>query len=96
MKTSHPLVRGSVIAGQLIGATFSQNFGRDGMWEGTVTKVRESTEVMHGTARRACDAIHLGPVPVACAIQPKGICRAVVPSFGGVPPREPDPASTRY
>ncbi|CAB1115139.1 unnamed protein product [Ectocarpus sp. CCAP 1310/34] len=39
MEMSHPHVRGSVIAGELIGATFAKNFGRDGMWEGTVTKV---------------------------------------------------------
>lgn len=40
-QTSHPHVRGSEVADLLIGATFSQNFGRDGMWEGTVTKVSQ-------------------------------------------------------
>lgn len=34
-----PKVRGNIIAGSLIGATFARSFGADGMWEGTVAQV---------------------------------------------------------
>ncbi|CAN0049740.1 unnamed protein product, partial [Sphacelaria rigidula] len=36
-----PKVRGNIIAGSLIGATFARSFGADGMWEGTVAQFIE-------------------------------------------------------
>lgn len=53
-QVAQPKLRGNIVAGSLIGATFARSFGADGVWEGTVTKVRIHAQLLQTYIKTTC------------------------------------------